>query len=122
MSYEIEALGDNIVKFGFEGYIDDETAEAFTAELQPHIDQATPENPIYLLSGSSATPQASRGARQTFVSIMKNPAIANIAVTQTNPFIKVLTTFIVRAAGRGEVINFFKTEKEGLQWLKEQRK
>lgn len=122
MTYEIEAIDESIILFRFLGYIDDGIAEAFVSDLQPYIDNASPQKPLYLLSGEAATPQASRGARQKFVGIMKNPAIAYIAITQGNPFIKVLTTFIVKAAGRGEVINFFSTEEECLQWLQKQRR
>lgn len=122
MTYKIERVDDNIIRFSFSDYIDTEMVEAFAQEFQPFIEQATLDNPLYLLSGESAKPQASRVARQKFVQIMKDPRIRRIAITQNNPFVKVLTTFIVKAAGRGDIIHFSRKEEECLEWLREQSK
>lgn len=121
MTYYIEEMDERIIKVGLIGYVDDETGDAFLAELNQYIEAASVEKPLYILTGRDSTTRTSKEARRRFTLFAQDPRLGSVAITQSNPFIKVLATFIIKASGRSNLARFFDTEEEGFAWLKEQR-
>jgi hypothetical protein len=121
MAHRIEAIDKNLIKLAMLDYADEESVDNLKKDLEKHFQGTSPSNPLFILIGADSSGRASQKARREFVELFKDPRLGFIAITQSNPFTRVLATFIAKAAGRSDSMHFFNTEEEGLQWLKEQR-
>ena len=73
---------------------------------------------IKILIDASEGGKSTSIARNIYVEFAKSFETGKVAIFGSTTLIRVVASFIVRAAGRGNV-KFFATDKESLEWLKE---
>lgn len=122
MNQYIEELENRIIKVKLPPFISDEMGDVFLAELGRYLKVASAEQPLFVLTSEDSTARTTTNVRHRFVEVARNPKLGAVAVTESNPFVKVLAMFVLKATQRSETIRFFETEEKGLQWLKEQCK
>lgn len=119
MTHKLEPLGDNIIRTTFIGDIDNEAFDAFMKDIQPFLEQASPEKPLKSFMDASREGKYSARARQELARLGRDPRIGSVAVINSQPFTRVMGVFMMKVTGRDD-IRFFDDEESALAWLREQ--
>jgi hypothetical protein len=93
-----------------------EITKEFVGEVNKLIGVMDKE--IKILIDASEGGKSTSNARSIYVEFAKSFEEGKVAIFGSTTLIRVVASFIVRAAGRGNV-RFFATEEESLNWLKE---
>lgn len=120
MAYRIEISQDNILHVVFEGELGEEDMESYLQEYDEFLSDASETEPLLFLVDSSEITKVSAVARKYFVQALRqpDPRTGRTAMIGSSRYVRVLTSFVLKAVGRDD-IRLFDTEEEGLAWLKE---
>jgi len=109
---------DGVLRVRFIGNVDKETAEAYLAEYQQFLVDASPERPLHFLADATHLGKFSAAARKIWIDAFRDPdpRIGNTAMVGASRYVRVLSGFVLKAVGRDNV-RLFATEEEALAWL-----
>jgi len=108
---------DEIIIGKFWGEQGEEDARKFVEEITKLME--TMEGKRCILIDASEGSKSGARARKIYVEFAKSiKETDKVTIFGLGTLIKVIATFIVRAAGK-ENVKFFPTEEEALKWLKE---
>jgi hypothetical protein len=116
MAHEFSVGEDGLVRLAMIGNITDDDVTALVNELQPHLDNATPEIPLRIIVYAGREERTEPAARKRFVELNKDPRIGMMAIVGGSRFNRVVATIILKATGRS-IIHFYETEAEAVAWL-----
>ncbi len=122
MAHTLEKRPDGYLFSRFVGVIDDAAIEEFKQNVAPHLATATAENPIHFIADASDEDKWDFNARQAFTKYFDDPRLGHVAVVSASRFTRVVSTFMVKATGRGDSVHFFATEADAVVWLNESTK
>lgn len=109
---------DGIMRGAFVGYIEEKDVIVAHDELVKIVNEIK-ERRKQLLLDLTKTTSATMKARKMFVEIAKSGILDKVAVVSSSIYVAVLSLFVIRASGKGDVIEVFKNERKALEWLKE---
>jgi len=118
MGHEMRMGQDGILRVKFIGFLEREDAEAYIRDYSTYVERATPEKPLHSLADAKEMTKMSSVARKTIIETFSSSdaRIGKTAVVGASRYLRVLTSFILKAVGR-ENIRLFATEEEALLWL-----
>lgn len=121
MGHEIRMGEDGFLRVRFIGFLGKEDAEAYIRDYTSYVEQATPEKPLHALADATEMTKMSSAARKTIIETFSSSdaRIGRTAVVGASRYLRVLTSFILKAVGRDN-IRLFATEEEALPWLGEE--
>lgn len=108
---------DGIIVGKLWGVQEEEDAFRFAEEMLK-IMETTREKAKILFDTSEVEHGSSLRARKALLGLTRKAKFEKAAIYGLGTLIKVVATFIIRAAGK-ENVKFFSTEEEALKWLKE---
>lgn len=122
MGHEMRMGQDGFLRVRFIGFLDGEDAEAYIQDYASYVDQATPDKPLHALADATEMTKMSSVARKTIIEAFgsSDTRIGKTAVIGASRYLRVLTSFILKAVGR-ENVRLFAGEEEALQWLNQER-
>lgn len=122
MGHEIEMGQDGILRVRFIGFLEKEDAEAYIRDYSSYVTGATPEQPLHALADATEMTKMSSAARKTIIETFNSSdaRIGKTAVVGASRYLRVLTSFILKAVGR-ENIRLFATAEEALPWLVQEK-
>jgi hypothetical protein len=118
MAHKLSMGDDGILRVALIGDIGTESIDAFLEDITPFLEAATEEEPLLVLAESGSTGKYSSAARKRFAELLREPRVKKVALVNARRYVRVLISFILRAAGRDN-IHCFDSEEEALAWLKE---
>lgn len=119
MAHTLTKRPDGILHSLFVGDIDGAAIEEFKQNVAPYLETATTENQLHFVADASQEGKWDFDARQAFTKYFDDQRLGHVAVVSANRFTRVISTFMVKATGRGDTVHFFATEEEAIAWLKE---
>jgi hypothetical protein len=117
MPYELSMGDDGILQVTFIGDLTDKDAKAYREEIKSFFEATTEAKPLLFLIDSSRMDKMSAKFRKTGVEILRDSRMGKTAGVGGSRYVRVLTSFIMKATGR-DVFRFFDSEEEALAWLK----
>jgi hypothetical protein len=122
MSHTLTKRADGYLLSKFVGDIDEAAIEAFKKAVEPYLAEATEATPLHFLADAAEEGTWEFGARREFTKYFDDKRLGHVAVINASRFTRVVSTFMVKATGRGDSVRFFEKEAEGVAWLNESTK
>lgn len=119
MTHSLEKRPDGFLYSRFVGTIDEAAIEEFKANVAVYLPEATPDSPLHFIADASDEGSWEFGARQAFTKYFDDKRLGHVAVISASRFTRVVSTFMVKATGRGDSVRFFETEQEAVAWLQQ---
>ena len=119
MPFKLEFRDDGILQATFSGYLDTGDMEGYLHEYNRVLDSAQSSEKLHFLVNSDDVTKVSSSARKAFVQMLRqtDPRIGYTAMVGGSRYVRVLTSFVLKAVGRDD-IRSFESEGEALVWLK----
>jgi hypothetical protein len=109
---------DGILRVRFIGNLDREDAEAYLGDYQRYLEGREPGEHLHFLVDATDLGKFSAAARKLWIDAFRDPdpRIGDTALVGASRYVRVLSSFILKAVGRDNV-KLFATEGEALAWL-----
>jgi hypothetical protein len=122
MGHEMRMGPDGILRVKFIGFLNREDAEAYINDYNSYVAGASSDKPLHALADARGMTKMSSAARKTIIETFNrsDARIGKTAVVGASRYLRVLTSFILKAVGRDN-IRLFATEEEALPWLGQER-
>lgn len=119
MPFKLEFRDDGILQAVFSGFLDTDDMEGYLQEYNQVLDGSAGTEKLHFLVNSDEVTKVSASARKAFVQMLRqtDPRIGFTAMVGGSRYVRVLTSFVLKAVGRDD-IRSFESEEEALAWLK----
>ena len=119
MGFKLSTIEGNIARLDLIGDFDAQDAMEYPSELAPFLEQAhAMGKKLHIYTDTTHFGKLSVEGRRVFSDANKDSRQGKVAATGVNRLLGMMARFIMVASGRNN-IQFFSSEDEALQWLKE---
>ncbi len=119
MAYEVEILDGGILRVAFTGHIEAEDMAGYSRAYEEMRDTAQDVDKIHFLVDVSEAGKGSAAARRAMTEWFRapDPQAGKTAIVGANRYMRVLTSFVIKATGKKDM-RLFDSAEDALVWLR----